>query len=201
MTKISSRIKGLHALLKSEGFARKGRVWNRVDSEYIDVVNVQVSKSGDRCTVNLGVIDLGIYRACWDSEPPDFSKDEQCTVRTRLGILLTGHDRWWPLEDEAEWIDAIAAMESEGLAFIAKMHSAPAMEAFLRPSYGGLPRYPPEAISLALLRSRQGDESGACDLLTQLLNSTIGAWRTKVEIITEKNCKHLPAIFSASPAT
>jgi len=188
VTKISDRINDLHGLLKSRGFARKGRVWNRVDSAYIDVVDVQVSKFGERCTINLGVIDRDVYRACWDTEPPDFSRDEQCTVRDRLGILLTGYDRWWPLDDESGWLEAIAAVQDEGLAFLAKMHSAAAMEAFLRASSGGQPRYPPEAISLALLRCRQGDSAEGCHLLTQLLASTTPAWRDRVQSVIRKNC-------------
>jgi len=188
VTKISGGINDLHALLKSRGFARKGRIWNRADSGYIDVVDVQVSKSGDRCTINVGVIDPDIYRACWDGEPPAFSRDEQCTVRTRLGFLLTGHDRWWPLDDESEWADAIAAMENEGLAFITRMHSASAMEDFLRTSNGGEPRYPPEAIYLALMRMKQGDEAEGCRLLTQLSRSTTDAWRPRIEGIMSEKC-------------
>lgn len=189
MTKISTRINDLRALLKSQGFARKGRVWNRADSAYIDVVDVQVSKSGDRCTINLGVVDRDIYRACWESEPPNFSTVAECTVGTRLGILLTGYDKWWPLDDESAWLDAIAAVESEGHAFLTRMHSAPAMEAFLCPSSGRLPSYPPEAIALALLRSRQGDSAGGCRLLTQLLGSTTPAWRDRVESVIQENCR------------
>jgi hypothetical protein len=187
--KISDRINDLHALLKSHGFARKGRVWNRAGSAYIDVVDVQVSKLGPRCTINLGVLDRDLYRACWDREPPNFSRDEHCTVKARLGILATGYDRWWPLDDETAWLDAVVSVAKEGLPFIARMHSDPAMEAFLLPSLGGLPRYPPEAISVAVLRSRQGDSAEGCRLLRHLLDSTTPAWRDRVAAVLEKNCR------------
>ena len=75
-------ILALDALLKPIGFTRRKSAWNRRIEDVIEVIEAQVSKSGDMVTLNAGVLDPTVHKAIWCEEPPDFLED----VRWLLGI-------------------------------------------------------------------------------------------------------------------
>ena len=87
----------LDELLKPLRFTRKKMVWNRLVGRVVDVVDIQISKAGDTITVNTGVLDRDVHAKLWNEQPPSFVQEPSCTVRARVGELINGHDRWWPL--------------------------------------------------------------------------------------------------------
>jgi hypothetical protein len=179
----------MDTILTPEGFARKGLIWNRGGGPYIDVVDLQLSKFDRKVTVNLGVLDRNVYRQCWGEDPPEFAREEDCVVRTRLGILLEKHDIWWSLDDETGMAKMLSAVEQIGLEFLSTMHSESSMEEFLLSSCGAQPRYPPEAIYAAIIRLNQGKTTDGCNMLNQLLSSTSVEWKRRIQGIVEQHCK------------
>ena len=108
----------LWAELKALGFRRRGRVFNRSAEE--GVVQVITLQSGQyevnpihplpeglaemrqnlygRFTVNLGVHVWDVWEATFPGgSRPTFINDGYCQVRSRLGQLADGIDRWWSL--------------------------------------------------------------------------------------------------------
>jgi hypothetical protein len=164
----------------SSGRTQRGTVAGSL----IDVIDVQVSKAGDRLTVNVGVLDPSIYRQCWASDVPSFAEEPQCTVRARLGQLMQDKGAWWPIE-RADVLDAVAVHAS---AFWERMHTPGTMEDFLAASSTVKARYPypPPVIYLALLINKRGDRASACALLEDLRQKTLGAWRTRVREVAER---------------
>ncbi len=60
----------LDKLLKPIGFKRQKAVWNRRVGYIADLIDVQVSNTGEAITVNAGVSDGDVHRKLWGEEPP-----------------------------------------------------------------------------------------------------------------------------------
>ncbi len=86
--------------LKSNGYRKSGRTFYRIAGSHTAVVNVQASKH------NLGLngtftVNLGVYfpdvATITNALPLTgaFPKEYDCTVRQRLGVLMTGSDDYW----------------------------------------------------------------------------------------------------------
>jgi hypothetical protein len=168
----------LDALLKPLGFHRRKQTWNRGSGAFIDVVDLQRSKAGDRITLNLGVLVPSIHRACWGEPPPEFVQEPFCTVCTRL-FDREGRELWWPVEDADGPGDVRRLFEQQGMSFIERMHSFSEMRDFLAPRI----RRPvlPEAIYRCLLNSELGNVSEACAELHALQLQGLGDWGHRIE--------------------
>jgi hypothetical protein len=92
-------------VLKEEGFRGSGNDFRRQIKEVIHVINLQGSRHGGECCVNLG-IHLTFFPLLGSGSLPTPEKitEPECEFRTRLhepDIV----DQWWPYgssEDEAE---------------------------------------------------------------------------------------------------
>ena len=98
--------------LKSDGYRKSGRTFYRSAETHTAVVNVQASKhnlgNNGTFTVNLGVYFPDV--ATITNAPPltgAFPKECDCTVRQRLGVLMTGDDYWWSVTIDTD-IDTVA---------------------------------------------------------------------------------------------
>lgn len=167
-------------LLKPFGFARHKTTWNRKSDSFVDVIDIQTSKAGDTITINAGVFHPGVHRKCWATEPTAVVEEPSCTVRARVGQLLDGKDLWWLLNDARILDDVVEKLNAHVLPFLERMHSLEAMEQFLTSAQVMKQKYPPPIIYLAILKSEQGDRTGACALLTELGEKSVGAWRTRI---------------------
>lgn len=87
--------------LRERGFKRRSTTWNRRIGDFTDVVNLQLSKSLDRVWVNVGVAEAHAFVSSWGRALPGFVPEGECTVRTRLGNLIDGHDSAWMIQDPA----------------------------------------------------------------------------------------------------
>ena len=176
----------LDELLKPLGFERQKTTWNRKSDYFVDVMDLQISKTEDMITVNAGVLHPDVYTKCWGDDFPKSIEEPSCTVRARIGQLIDGRDLWWQLNTN-DVADEIADKVSKHvLPFLEQMHSADAMERFLTKAQVVKQKYPPPIIYLAILKHEQGDIDAAFSLLDDLKKKTVGAWQGKIGQIADK---------------
>jgi len=182
-------IEQLDCLLKPLGFSRQKATWNRRTNFVIDVVDVQVSKSGDVITINAGVLDMDVYAKLWDGEPPEFVEQPTCTVCARIGELFDGRDRWWKLSGDRVVVDVVDAVGTRVLPFLERMHTRKAMEQWLTDTEVTRKKYPQPIIYLAILKYLLGEVAQGCELLAELQRKSIGAWRSRAaEVAARLRC-------------
>lgn len=166
MSSAAALVKGIDPLLLARGFKRKRSTWNRRKAGMVDIVDVQVAKSGGSAFVNLGVADASVYRSVWERPLPDFVRGPASTVTTRLGRLFADSDVSWDLADARSIGEIVQRLESHGLPFLERMHDVAEMAAHLRGLLPGL--VPVERLGAAVVLSRAGDRDGACAILQRL---------------------------------
>lgn len=160
--------RGLDPLLLGRGFTRKGLTWNRrtaAMADIVDVVDLQVTKSGDAVFVNIGVADASVYATLWERPLPEFVLEPASTIRTRLGPLFADTDVLWDLADSLAVDDIARRLESHGLPFLDRMHDIGQVAEYLKDEPG---LAPVEKIGVAVVLSRAGDRDGACAILERL---------------------------------
>lgn len=179
VTKIVAR---LDRELVPKGFHRKKRTWNRERDSLVEVVDIQVSKSGDRVTLNAGVLSRPVFFACWGHEAEPFIQEPECTVRARIGSLMDDDlDRWWDL-GRAESADEMAdCIGTRILPFVERMRSLEAMRDWLSPTGRSRPKYPLTTICYAVVQSQLGDTRGACTTLAELESKALGGWSVRAQ--------------------
>lgn len=173
----SSIIARLDRELAPRGFSRKGLTWNREHGLLVDVIDIQVSKSGDTVTMNAGVLSRPIYFACWGREAKPFVEEPSCTVRARVGQLLDNRDRWWSVGSESAAAELVECLGERILPFLDRMQSFEAMRDWLATTGFPSPKWPVPSIYFAVLQSQLGDMEGACNTLTELEGKALGAWK------------------------
>lgn len=177
------------ALLKPLGFLRRKSVWNRKGENYVDVVTLQRSKSGDRITMNVGVLSPDVFRICWGDAPHDFADETACTVQYRLGQWTRGREQWWQEADASAPEQIVRELSAESIPFLKRMRSPQAMARFLSDTRVEERGYPPPIIYLAILKHQQGDSIGACAMLRRLRERTPKAWKTRIDgVMTRLSC-------------
>ena len=99
--------------LKADGYRKSGRTFHFTSDLRTVVVNVQGSKSnlGDdgKFTINLGIYFPDVAKITGAIPfTGSFPKEYNCTIRQRLGKLMTdGNDFWWSVSSDSD-LDAIA---------------------------------------------------------------------------------------------
>lgn len=178
--------KSLSELLVPQGFRRKNRCWNRNSGSYVDVIDVQISKSRDMLTVNIGVLDPIANRQLWGSDHPPVVEAAFCTVQSRIGQLMGDRDVWWPVDDSGTRDQIVEAVTTHALPFLGRMHSDQAMEEALVVEAARSGGYPPPTIYLAILINRRGDHLSACEMLGTLEKRSVGAWSARIHDVAER---------------
>lgn len=173
-------------LLEKYQFHKIGMVWNRESGDFIDVLDVQVGKSGEKFTINVGVAEKSVLGSCWGSDSLRLVEESSCTIRARLGELMCGRDVWWPLTSEDGVNEVLDAIENTAIPFLHLNHSVDRMIEFLE-NNSSARIYPPEAIYLALLYRRAGNIDRSVKLLKTLQIELNGGWREKISEILNKN--------------
>lgn len=104
-----------HRFLKTRGFRKKGRTFNREADEkgIFQVINFQSgmfpigehyeipgfrTSSSGTFTVNMGVLVKELYDMVEWHKPTNFYQEVYCQPRTRLPQLLGKKDAWWSFE-------------------------------------------------------------------------------------------------------
>lgn len=179
-------VRRLDDFLTPLGFQRQKQTWNRGSDPFVDVVDVQVSKADHAVTVNAGVLDSDVHRKCWGTDPPMWVEEPACTVRTRIGQLLGSNDVWWSMEDGEADEKIGEAVATHVVPFLDRMHARDAMEEFLTTREVLKQRYPPPIVYVAILRNELGDHSGGCEVLEELQQKALGAWRTRISEVSAR---------------
>jgi hypothetical protein len=187
--KYTELIKVTDDILKPLGFARKGACWNR-KGDVVEVVDLQLSKAKDAVTLNIGVAAPDIYWWVWDVEMPQFVDETSCTVRTRIGELCGGHDKWWPLDFADTEEDVRRAVEAIALPFLAGMHSLAAMEEWLLKTNVVAKRYPPPILALTAIKMKLNKDAEALEVLSRLHQKPLGDWKGRVSTLEAKITKY-----------
>jgi len=179
----------LDGVLKPLGFVRKGVTWNRKGKSVVEVVDVQVSKSGDAITINAGVLDPDVHARLWGSDPTDHVMQPTCTVCVRIGELIDGRDRWWELNDRTAAVEAAEKVAAHVLPFLEQMCTREGMKRWLTDTQVTKKRYPPPIISLAIIKGFLGEAAEARALLDDLHKKSVGAWRPRIaEVAGQLDC-------------
>jgi hypothetical protein len=180
----------IDAVLKPLGFAWHKVTWNRKSPPFVDVIDVQTSKAGDSMTLNAGVLHQTVHSISWGTEPAAVIQAPSCTVHVRVGQLVDGKDVWWQLDDQAILDDVVGKLGARVLPFLTSMHSIVAMVQFLM-STEAKRKYPDpwSIIYLAILKSEQGDNAGACVLLAEFRKKAGEAWKSRIgEVSARLGC-------------
>jgi len=169
-------------LLEKYQFRKIGTSWNRESGDFIDVIDLQVGRSQDTFTINVGVAEKSILSSCWGLDSSEVVEEPSCTIRARLGELMCGRDIWWSLTDEGSLDGVLSGIEDAAIPFLQFNHSIDRMIETLE-SGSSARSYPPEAIYLALLYYRRGDGDRGMNMLRTLQTKLTGDWREKVSKI------------------
>jgi Domain of unknown function (DUF4304) len=180
-------------LLQPLGFKRQEGTWNRQRGVLIDVVSMQLSKTGRRMTVEAGVLHPVAWTKCWEKPVPDFVDAPECTIRVRVADLTDDVDRWWSLDDSGTAADIVDKIASLLLPFIEANHTDDAIERTLAASRAVKNLNAPETVYLAILQHERGDTAGACALLRRFRDKVLGAWKPTAETLMHQlNCASPP---------
>lgn len=163
MDRLTQFVQAIDSLLKPLGFRRRRHAWNRVAGNYVDVIDLQLSKSWTHVWVNLAVGQDEIYRAFWGEGAGSFVAEYKGVVRERLGDFATGRAERWEVDDPAAPDEIARRLADIGIPYLDSMHSLSAIEAHLAAKN----RLPPEAIYLAHVRLMLGRRSEACEALAE----------------------------------
>jgi Domain of unknown function (DUF4304) len=178
--------------LRHQGFVRKNNTWYLRSGALVLVINLQLSNSRESYTVNLGVLDHGVYFACWGKMPKTFFDEVDCTVRSRIGDLQDGRDIWWDINDPDAPNEVLKLVQQLALPFLERMSSQLSMRDWLLVN-GGLDFRPPlVSINYAILLKLCGDSVAACNLLKRLQVEVRGAWKINAAKVADRlSCKNL----------
>jgi hypothetical protein len=179
-------ISDLDRLLKPLGFSRRKFTWNREVERFVDVLDVQISKAEDAMTLNVGVLERDIYATCWPQEAGEFIDEPACTVRARVGELIDGKDRWWPIDKTSAADEMRTAVLEFVIPFLQRMHSLEDMAQWLRTTNVEGKKYPPPIICLAILEHRVGQQAKACSILAELEQKAVDGWKLRVQEVSKK---------------
>lgn len=190
----------LASFFKARGFTRRAGTWNRKRSGFVDVVNIQASRwneSGklEDLTINAGVLMPAVFELCWGKPAPAFVKEEDCTVRARIGDLLEEEngaqlDRWWRMTPETSaadlGVDLSSLLEANVLPFLERIESLRDLERALATRTGWQAGTPLNRLYLAITRSRLGDSSGAEAILRAFAKEAGRAWLPRVREVSNR---------------
>lgn len=174
-------ISNFDRVLNVNGFQRNKSTWNLSEDLLIKVIDLQISKSGDRFTINVGISFKSVFFTCWGYKPAEFIEEPYCTVRARIGQLIDGNDRWWDVEDPKAIEDAVACLDVFIFPFLKKIQSPSAACEWLMST--GLPSHksPLSSIYLAILKSQLGQADVSCEILHDMKRNSLGAWKEKAQ--------------------
>jgi hypothetical protein len=165
------------------GFMRRKTTWNRRFDQLVEVLDIQRSKAGGDVTMNVGVLERGVYAALWGRDPDPFVEEPHCIARARIGQLLDTRDRWWETEDPTAADEMVLCLNQRALPFLKRMHSLEEMRDWLA---SAKPKYPLTSICYAVLQWRLGNASEACLILADLQAKSQGAWKARAQEVSAR---------------
>jgi hypothetical protein len=182
----------LTPLLKSNGFRKRGRTYNRTSSDgIISVINFQMGAFDPpgttyfpelrknlygSFTINLGVYVPEVYKFQVGSEVKSFVQENHCCIRARLGALgQESQDIWWKANISGKLLDDLRnRLEMDALPFLQRFETR---EAIIRDWPDFYNKYQfgsssPPNITLAIILANQGRTEEARSLLEQQIRQS-----------------------------
>lgn len=183
---LSAYITETEGVLRSNGFSRSRRTWNRCFKQYIDVVDLQVAKSGDAVTINVGVLEREAFAFCWGKPPGNPVQESSCIVRARLGELVDNRDCWWAVNDQHGPSQVAEALVKFAIPYFERMHSSERMIESLEETGARRLPYPLPAIYLAILLIEHGESDSGFALLGDRAARATKPWRLRIDDIVSQ---------------
>jgi hypothetical protein len=191
---------GVHPLLRAEGFTRRHRTWNRAKGDFTQVVNIQASmwNYGEKgsFTLNLGVFSPEVWTIAEEIPLPQFVKEEQCTVRSRVGLLMEGqYDLWWDVDGATDLVsvgsDVTSKLSEFGLPFLRAHSSLETMSEWYAAKLAGHALIWTESTYAAVIMALMGDVGGCNQLLSAQIARMMklgvqGQWRHTLDRIATR---------------
>lgn len=168
------------------GFKELKSKWSRNSGSFEDVVHLQLSNDGERFTINLGVCNLIAYELYFGQKAPAALHETDCTVRARIGELLTGVDAWWSMSNGSCPDEAISALSNQAMAFFESLHTANAILTRLGVESSRHKGHPLPEIYRAIFRHRLGQHEEANRTLEGLAAKAPKAWGQKIFEVQER---------------
>ena len=189
---MKSIIAEVNRVLKPIEFTSQKYVWKRKVGSFTDVIDLQVSKSRDTVTINIGVLDVEVHTLLWGDEPADFVKLPARTVDARIGQLIDDKDKWWEIDDPSVAVEIAKSITAYALPFLEQMHAREAMIRWLTSIDVIKRRYPPPILNLAILECLTGHPGRGCEILGQSQKTWKGPWGVRAaEIASQLKCPHM----------
>lgn len=152
-------------VLAPEGFERLNRdTWRRKQPGFVDEIDIQIASSFDKLTVNIAMVDE-VNRELMSSHN-GLQVHINHDVNERLGILLTGRDKWWARSDPGAPAELSEGLMTHGLPFLARMRTLTGFKEFLIKDIGaGRWGTTASRLNLAVVLWRLGDPVAGAKLL------------------------------------
>lgn len=181
MIKISEIKKQLNLIAARSNFTGRRGVWNRRLQGFIDVLELQFDKNNSSFTLNVGVADTTAYKLCFDKESTEFLEQPMCTVSLRVGDLLDGNDKWWPIDNSVSINDAIEIVKNIILPYYEEMHERAALRQYLLDTKVISKRYPLPMINLAILQALLLERAESQITFDKIMNTPSESWRLRAK--------------------
>jgi hypothetical protein len=131
------------------------------------------------------VLDPLVHKALWKADPREFVEEATCTIRSRLGQLADGKDRWWTSSDTDAVEQVRELLIAYGIPFLERATSRAELGAWLEDNGVTRRRYPVPIISLAIIKLLLGERSDGLQLLQDLRSKTTPPWRDRIDAILD----------------
>jgi Domain of unknown function (DUF4304) len=174
-------ISAVQSYLLPLGFTKKGMTWNRKNGNFVDVVELQISKSADQITANIGVHHIWVHEVVWGAAINGAVDEPSCIFRQRLAELSGDAFVWWPLDSEETASSIVKAIGQHAMPLFDRMHSFDALSQSI--AQGATKPYPLPVIYLSVLTHLSGHENDANSMLQSLKSRAGEAWRARIETV------------------
>lgn len=175
----------LAPFMKEAGFRKRGNAFNRAVADGgVHVVSLQLGRSeGFRTQVIPGfpslhgelTVNLGVWMPRMNrTHIPfgDWITEAHCQVRYRLGMLMTGRDKWWQLSGVRTPATILKGLRDYGLpALDALPDEDSVIRAFEAGGHEAMAF--PRALEIAYAFAQRGEHARAVPLLTEYLGRPI----------------------------
>jgi hypothetical protein len=186
--------KAVGGVLEPVGFEKTATrgLWRRQCGDYLDGIELQISKFFDRITVNVWVRDDVSAAILAKIHPPDREPGIEVPVSLRIGKIVNGPkslDKWWLRSDPNGPAEIAEMLKTGVLPFLDRVHSLEGMTAYLEMNVVNWD----DRLNLAVALYRLGEKERALKVLDE---STPKWWsREKPHLVTR--IEHLRRIIAA----
>lgn len=174
---MKSIVNEIDKLLKLHRFHKMNKTWNRNFGYFIDSIELEISKSRDMFTLEIAVTDRDVYGIVWNRDIPRKVMAPSATVRSRIGHLIDGRERWWNIGDVSSYDEVIKILIEYGIPFLNQNHNRAALRDFISKKDVVKMRYPPPIFNLAIIEYMIGNKDKSHSILEKFYLQGVGSWR------------------------